>query len=202
MDLFEPIYTDDETYPCQNILFGVFAVGNYIDKLVLYNQEGSGIFYDFTMLVCLYWYKICSQITDVNSLWPRHAIWVRRSESTLTQAKALGTFSSEVLWNSTVNHFAARVQAIILHNDFESFTFEINSTTPLARWGSDGISLTCVFIIYLSVSLLLACTSMVVLVLCPGGGYEIVPCLDTFLPWKMYMMYRQILRDPWYSHLL
>ena len=73
MDLFEPVYTDDEAYPCQNI-FGVFATGNYIDKLVLYNQEGSWIFYDLTMLVCLYWYKICSHITDVNSLWPRDAI--------------------------------------------------------------------------------------------------------------------------------
>ena len=130
MDLFEPVYTDDDAYPCQNIFCGVFATGNYTDKLVLYNQEGSVIFYDFTRLVCLYWYKICSRITDVNSLWPRHAIWVRRSESTLTQAKALGTFSSEFLWNSRENYYAARVHAIILYNDFDNCTFEINSPTP------------------------------------------------------------------------
>ena len=73
----------------------------------------------------------------INSLWPTDAICRHRSGSTLVQVMdwCLTTPShyldqcwlliSEVLWHSSESNSTARAQAIILHNDLESYILKI-----------------------------------------------------------------------------
>ena len=41
---------------------------------------------------------------------------------------------SKILWHSPQSNFTARVQAAILYNEFENYTFKTSATSPCGQW--------------------------------------------------------------------
>ena len=79
----------------------------------------------------------------LNTLWPIDAIWRYRSGSILARVMAcclqdhLDQFwllITELLWDSPESNFTVSVQASILYNELEIYTFESIAASPRGQW--------------------------------------------------------------------
>ena len=76
-----------------------------------------------------YWFQLLlHHIYFINSLWPTDAIWRHRCGCLTAPSHYLNQcwlLISEVLWHSSESNSTARAQAIILHNELESYILKI-----------------------------------------------------------------------------
>ena len=92
------------------------------------------------------WFQLLlNHIYFINSLRPTDVIWRYRCGSTLTQVMAWWLTApshypnqcwlliSEVLWHSSESNSTARAQAIILHNELESYILKITFISLLGH---------------------------------------------------------------------